>query len=92
MMAKAATISFKEFRTRYHTEEACREELFRQRFPKGFVCPKCGCKVFLCHSQPERLPVPFLPSPDLRHCRNDDAPHPSALDRLVLGDLSLRHR
>lgn len=45
-MAKAAAISFKEFRTRYHTEEACREELFRQRFPEGFVCPKCGCKEF----------------------------------------------
>ena len=31
-MAKAAAISFKEFRTRYNTEAACREELFRQRF------------------------------------------------------------
>lgn len=46
IMAKAAAISFKEFRTRYHTEDACREELFRQRFPDGFVCPKCGCKEF----------------------------------------------
>ena len=46
MMAKAARISFKEFRTQFHTEEACREELFRQRFPEGFVCPKCGCKEF----------------------------------------------
>lgn len=45
-MAKAATISFKEFLTRYYTEEACREEMFRQRFPEGFVCPKCGCKEF----------------------------------------------
>ncbi len=39
-MAKAAAISFREFRMRYHTEAACREELFRQRFPEGFVCPK----------------------------------------------------
>lgn len=46
IMAKTAAISFKEFRTRYHTEDACREELFRQRFPDGFVCPKCGCKEF----------------------------------------------
>lgn len=45
-MAKAAAISFKEFRTRYNTEAACREELFRQRFPKGFVCPKCGCTEY----------------------------------------------
>lgn len=34
-MAKAAASSFKEFRTRYQTAEACREELFRQPFPKG---------------------------------------------------------
>ena len=46
IMAKAAAISFKEFRTRYQTEDACREELFRQRFPEGFMCPKCGCKEF----------------------------------------------
>ena len=46
IMARAAAISFKEFRVRYHTEAACREELFRQRFPEGFVCPKCGCKEF----------------------------------------------
>ena len=42
-MAHTAAISFKEFRTRYSTEEACREELFRLRFPNGFICPKCGC-------------------------------------------------
>lgn len=29
IMAKTAAISFKEFRVQYHTEEACREELFR---------------------------------------------------------------
>ena len=46
MMAKAAVISFKEFCTRYYTEEGCREELFRQRFPEGFMCPKCGYKEF----------------------------------------------
>lgn len=46
IMAKAAAISFKEFRSWYHTEKACREELFRQQFPKGFVCPKYGCKEF----------------------------------------------
>lgn len=42
-MAKAVAISFKEFRVRYSTEAACREELFRLRFPDGFVCPVCGC-------------------------------------------------
>lgn len=42
-MPHTTAISFKEFRTRYSTEEACREELFRLRFPNGFICPKCGC-------------------------------------------------
>ena len=42
-MAKVAAISFKEFCARYNNEDACWEELFRQRFPQGFVCPKCGC-------------------------------------------------
>lgn len=45
-MAKAAAISFKEFRSWYHTEKVCREELFRQQLPEGFVYPKCGCKKF----------------------------------------------
>lgn len=45
-MAKAAAISFKEFRVRYSTEDACREELFRLRFPDGFVCPVCGCREY----------------------------------------------
>lgn len=45
-MAKAAAISFKEFRIRYSTEEAYRAELFRLRFPNGFVCPVCGCTEY----------------------------------------------
>ena len=42
-MAQTKAITFEEFRKQYETEEACREELFRLRFPEGFVCPKCGC-------------------------------------------------
>ena len=42
-MARTAEITFKEFRRRYNTEDACRAELFRLRFPNGFVCPKCVC-------------------------------------------------
>ena len=43
IMARTAEITFKEFRRRYNSEDACRAELFRLRFPNGFVCPKCGC-------------------------------------------------
>lgn len=45
-MARATEISFKEFRRRYNTEDSYRAELFRLRFPNGFVCPKCGCMEF----------------------------------------------
>lgn len=41
-MAKAAQITFKEFRTKFATEEACRNYLFQERFAEGFICPKCG--------------------------------------------------
>ena len=45
-MAKAAGISFQEFRSRFATEDACREQLFRERFPDGFACPRCGCREY----------------------------------------------
>ena len=45
-MARAESITFKEFRTRFSTEESCRAELFRLRFPNGFFCPKCGCTEY----------------------------------------------
>lgn len=31
-----------ELENRFGTEEACREYLFRLRWPNGFVCPRCG--------------------------------------------------
>jgi len=45
-MAKAVQITFKDFRTRFATEDDCRNYLFRERFPDGFVCPKCGSHAF----------------------------------------------
>jgi hypothetical protein len=45
-MAKATPISFKEFRTKFATEEDCRNYLFEERFPDGFVCPKCGGREY----------------------------------------------
>lgn len=41
-MSQQKGLSFKEFRQRYQTEEACESCLFELRWPKGFVCPKCG--------------------------------------------------
>jgi transposase-like protein len=31
-----------EFQKKFGTEKQCREYLFERRWPKGFVCPKCG--------------------------------------------------
>jgi len=45
-MAAAEKISFKKFRERFATEASCREFLMKQRFPEGFVCPRCGCKDY----------------------------------------------
>lgn len=45
-MAKAERITFKNFRSRFATEEACRDYMFEVRFPDGFVCPKCGCREY----------------------------------------------
>ena len=45
-MAKGTPISFKEFRTKYATEEDCRNYLFEERFPDGFVCPKCSGREY----------------------------------------------
>lgn len=42
-MAQAERVTFREFQARFGTEENCRAYLREQRFPKGFVCPNCGC-------------------------------------------------
>lgn len=34
--------NIKEFESRFNSEEACREYLFRLRWPDGFRCPRCG--------------------------------------------------
>ena len=31
-----------EFERQFSTDEACREYLFRLRWPEGFSCPRCG--------------------------------------------------
>jgi len=35
-------VNMLEFIEKYGTEEQCREQLFNNRWPNGFVCPKCG--------------------------------------------------
>lgn len=42
-------LNFFEFREKYGTEEACLQAIFDARWPKGFICPKCG------HNDGDRL-------------------------------------
>ena len=35
-------LSERQFRSEYGTEEQCRAALFAWRWPKSFVCPRCG--------------------------------------------------
>ena len=91
-MAKAERITFKEFRTRFATEEDCRNYMFAQRFPDGFVCPKCGCR--------EYYDLKTRHTCQCRQCRRQTSvtagtvmhPYASSFDRMVLGDLPLCNR
>ena len=39
-------MSIIEFQKKYDTEDKCREELFKMRYPKGFKCSKCECTEY----------------------------------------------
>lgn len=39
-------ISIEEFMSKYGSDEKCHAELFKLRWPTGFVCPKCSNKTY----------------------------------------------
>lgn len=41
-MAQQEAMTLLEFQERFHSEDACREHLYKMRWANGFVCPKCG--------------------------------------------------
>ena len=43
-MSRKQRMPLGEFLNRFRTEERCRDYLAAQRWPDGFVCPKCGHK------------------------------------------------
>jgi transposase-like protein len=45
-MATADSFTLAEFQAEFNSEDACRNYLFKNRFPQGFVCPKCGKKEY----------------------------------------------
>jgi hypothetical protein len=45
-MAQTEKIHFKEFRERFADESACKNYLYKLRWPEGFICPKCRSREF----------------------------------------------
>jgi hypothetical protein len=41
-MAQQESMNILEFQQRFDTDDACRDHLFRIRWPLGWPCPKCG--------------------------------------------------
>jgi transposase-like protein len=41
-MAQQESMNILEFQRRFDTDDACRDHLFRIRWPLGLTCPKCG--------------------------------------------------
>jgi len=41
-MAQQKAMSLLDFQEQFNSEDACREHLYKMRWPEGFVCPKCG--------------------------------------------------
>lgn len=45
-MAKQESLSFMQFKNMFNSEDACRDHLFKIRWPNGFRCPKCGHETY----------------------------------------------
>ena len=89
-MARAESITFEEFRTRFSTEET--GGIIPVSVSERFCLPKMRLYGILPGSRAEHVPVPRLPASNVRHGCDGHAPPTSAVDGLVLGDLSVCHR
>ena len=75
-----------EFEARFSMEAACREYLFRLRWPDGFCCPRCGGRKTLASIR--RSAAMFgLQLPKFGDCRDDFSGHSYSPDGLVSGDV-----
>lgn len=55
-MSQQKGMNSREFRQRFQTEEACEAYLFQQRWPDGFICPKCrGSSCYRLCERPEYI-------------------------------------
>jgi transposase-like protein len=44
------SMSLVEFQSRFVSDEACMEHLFKLRWPDGYRCPRCGHRRYCFHS------------------------------------------
>jgi predicted RNA-binding Zn-ribbon protein involved in translation (DUF1610 family) len=49
-VAQQAELTLLQFQERFKDDEACREHLFRIRWPEGFRCPHCGRTGYYNHT------------------------------------------
>ena len=90
-MARAESITFEKFRTRFSTEDDLPGGIIPASVSERLRLPEMWVYGILPGSRAKHVPVPRLPASNVRHGRDGHAPHASAADRLVLGDLSLCH-
>jgi transposase-like protein len=45
-MATKKCVGLEDIQRRFDTEDACRDYLFKLRWPDGFICPVCGCREY----------------------------------------------
>jgi len=58
-VAQQPAMSLLVFQKRFNTEDACREHLFRHKWPKSYICEKCGCTEYY-----------FVPTRHIYECKN----------------------
>jgi transposase-like protein len=45
-MTTKKRVGLEDLQRRFDSEDACREYLFKLRWPDGFICPVCGCREY----------------------------------------------
>ena len=45
-MATKKRVGLEDVQRQFDTEDACRDYLFKLRWPDGFICPVCGCREY----------------------------------------------
>jgi hypothetical protein len=80
-------LSFLVFKNTFNTEDACREYLFKLRWPNGFVCENCGHTEYYSIKEPS-LSMQTMQKAALGDGRYFVSRYPCTVIKMVLGNLS----